>query len=790
MSRVVINLGAGNLQSGCPEITAEIWRTQSKRFPDVKSQGSLPTAPELEQVNQRWQSFYREFYQEHARAIVIDDVGIEYFSADEFTALGNNLTSLLNEWLNSQAFQPIERTIRQEFNQDNEIEIILETNDEQLRRLPWAEWDLLKDFPQAEIALSSLDYKMVDSPLRPSNRKVKILAVFGNSEGLDLAKDRSAIAALPGAEPLFLESPSRRELDACLWDEQGWDILVFSGHSQTREGTGQISINPRESLTIEELKHALNKAVSQGLQLAIFNSCNGLGLARQLAGLYIPQVIVMRESVPNRVAQEFLSNFLNNFSSGKSLYLSVREARQQLQRREQNWEEYFPFATWLPVICSNPAVESFTWPTPQPPPPPQNQLSFLTALACSALVILVVVLVRFLGFLQAGELQAFDRFMQPRPDQGPDSRLAIVEVTESDLNLPEQRQRKGSISSLALTQLLENLQSHQPRAIGLDIYYDYENVSTALAQQFNNTENFFAICTNAVSPPRNLPPARSGYSDIIEDSDGVVRRHLISMEFEGDRCQADYALSTLLAFHYLAGEEVPIKWLSNSQLQIGDVVVEPLSTPATPQGNVIVDYLRSRRGAYQKADLWGYQTLLNYRSYHSLGEIAPVMTLEDVLSGDVDPELIQDRIVVIGTNYPGTNDFHETPYGEPISGVRLQAQMTSQILSATLDGRSLLTAWPLWAEILWIGSWSVVGSVVVWCSRKPPYLFLLTAGGLGGLFLICLVLFNYGVWVPLVPAALAFVGAAGCVLLAPALLRGRAGGTQQMTPGLTQDQGT
>ena len=66
-------------------------------------------------------------------------------------------------------------------------------------------------------------------------------------------------------------------------------------------------------------------------------------------------MIVMREPVPDRVAQEFLKYFLQAFARGDTLYLSVREARERLQ----GLENQFPCATWLPVICQNPAEEPF-----------------------------------------------------------------------------------------------------------------------------------------------------------------------------------------------------------------------------------------------------------------------------------------------------------------------------------------------------------------------------------------------------------------------------------------------
>lgn len=61
--------------------------------------------------------------------------------------------------------------------------------------------------------------------------------------------------------------------------------------------------------------------------------------------------------MPDPVAQEFLKHFLTAYSGGKSLYNSVWEARQKLQPLEKD----FPCATWLPVICQNPADAPLTW---------------------------------------------------------------------------------------------------------------------------------------------------------------------------------------------------------------------------------------------------------------------------------------------------------------------------------------------------------------------------------------------------------------------------------------------
>nr|WP_279239822.1 CHAT domain-containing protein [Scytonema sp. UIC 10036] len=233
----------------------------------------------------------------------------------------------------------------------------MQTEDNQIRRIPLQLWNFFERYPQAELALSSTTYERKSKP-KSSKSYIKILAILGDSTGIDTQKDRVLLEQLPNAEVKFLVEPQRQMLNDELW-VQTWDILFFAGHSFTlsEQEIGYFRLNQTDSLTIAELKNALIKAIEQGLHLAIFNSCDGLGLATNLADLHIPQMIVMREPVPDKVAQEFLKNLLREFSTGKLLYQSVREARMRLQGLENE----FPCASWLPVICQNPSETPFWW---------------------------------------------------------------------------------------------------------------------------------------------------------------------------------------------------------------------------------------------------------------------------------------------------------------------------------------------------------------------------------------------------------------------------------------------
>ncbi|TAF36536.1 MAG: histidine kinase, partial [Oscillatoriales cyanobacterium] len=143
------------------------------------------------------------------------------------------------------------------------------------------------------------------------NNKLRILACLSESTGINLDVDRSLLEQLPSAETVFLVNPSRDQLFETLWNAEGWDIFYFAGSSASDSdgSNGQISLNPTDTLMANELKNALEKAMGRGLKLAIFNSCDGLGIANQLANFGSLTTIVMRYRIPNEVAYTFLNIF-------------------------------------------------------------------------------------------------------------------------------------------------------------------------------------------------------------------------------------------------------------------------------------------------------------------------------------------------------------------------------------------------------------------------------------------------------------------------------------------------
>lgn len=783
---VVLKLGEGSFEQGFP-VTLQIG--EDERSPSVEIAGRLPPAPELPQYYESWALSYRRL----GLRSRLESSARQVTNVSKLENCGNAaqlIRDRLNHWLCSESFRPIREKLLEQLIPSDEVRIIIQTENIWLRRLPWHLWDLCDRYLKAETALGAPVYERVDQLVLPHNQ-VRILAILGNSTGINTQADRLLLEQLPDAEVSFLVEPERQQLTEELW-RQEWDILFFAGHSSSQSDgeTGRIYINQTDSLTIEQLKYALRKAVERGLKIAIFNSCDGLGLARNLADLQIPQIVVMREPVPDQVSQEFLKYFLQAFSRGEPFYLAIREARERLQ----GLEDRFPCATWLPVIFQNPAVVPPTWeglggslkhdtPTdsttqifsdttkdfyPQKAQKLRRKLlskrrGLTGVFAMSLVVTSLLVGVRQLGILQSIELKAFDHTMRSRPAELPDSRLLVVEVTESDIQAQKKELRPGtSLSDASLARLLGILESYQARAIGLDIYRDFpvDKEYPNLAKQMQQSDRFFVICQISepksnypgIAPPPEIPVDRQGFSTFVPDPDGVVRRHLVAMTPPASSpCTPRHAFSTKLAIRYLEEQGISPKTTTDGYLQLGSTVFKRLQFPA---------------GGYRNIDLWGHQVLLNYRSHRSPQQFVEQVTLTQVLSGQLDPNAVKDKIVLIGVTAPSRNDYFATPYSrgqKDMPGVSLQAQMISQILSAVLDHRPLLWVWSEWSETLWIWSWSFFGGLLFWCFRAWLRLALV-AIALFILYGLCCNLLIRGGWVPLIPPALALVSTGICVV--------------------------
>ncbi len=166
-------------------------------------------------------------------------------------------------------------------------------------------------------------------------------------------------------------------------------------------------------------------------------------------------------------------------------------------------------------------------------------------LLSEAIVIAVIVLARLAGGLQTLEWAALDKALRLRPTESPDDRIVIIGIQESDIR----GAGKYPIPDQTLAQLLNQLQTYQPTAIGLDIFRDLpvEPGHQALVRALQ-AKNIIAIekvipdqSGYTVNPPSSVPTERLGFMDFVFDADGKLRRGLL-----GSSNQRDYRFSLAL----------------------------------------------------------------------------------------------------------------------------------------------------------------------------------------------------------------------------------------------------
>ncbi|HEY9603791.1 MAG TPA: CHASE2 domain-containing protein [Allocoleopsis sp.] len=388
-----------------------------------------------------------------------------------------------------------------------------------------------------------------------------------------------------------------------------------------------------------------------------------------------------------------------------------------------------------------------------------------TVLLASFILTGVVVALRQFGALEEMELDAYDRFMRSRPDEGPDSRILVVGISEEDI----QRRKEYPIYDGTLADVLAKLLTYQPRAIGIDIARDVPQGPPAgrarMIQVLKQSDRLFAGCLLSSADQPGVPGApgtpsdRIGFTDLPQDPGGVVRRSILVSTpapppvLIGTPHLCNYAkpdnqvlsLSFLLATVYLKPMHIEPAQTEGGHIQLGPVVFSPLTENA---------------GGYHSTGATDYQTMLNYRSAsNSVRQV----TLTKVLQGQVDPSWIKDRIVLIGYTSQVAKDSFATPYlvtqesTRSMPGVVIHAQTTSQILSSVIDKRPLIWYWTKGGEILWIWGWSLVGGLLAFYVRRTWKFILLGGIALVVCYGLPYLMFLQGGWLPVVPSTIALV---------------------------------
>ncbi|QUS60958.1 CHASE2 domain-containing protein [Synechocystis sp. PCC 7339] len=630
-----------------------------------------------------------------------------------------------------------------------------------LAKLPWGEWPLLQKESLSPIhfAVNTCQYALpptqvsnpeVISPIVRLQRyffpAIRILHVLGNNEGIDLAPDQAVLAGLSHqgkkVEVVTLHQPDYQSLSRALKDGAGFDLFVYSGHSQAsfdQDLAAMLLGQPGtvEGVTIANLRLAFQRAIANGLRVAVFNSCASAQLAEALLDTGLSTVISMQEEVADIVAHGFLDSFLRHYVQGKqSIFRAVRSSLTDLEE----YDRRYPGVGWLPVIHHNPTVAPPLWEELRQQP----QSIRRTGLWAVGTTILVLLL-RWFELTQGLDLKLFDLMLRSQPvSTAVDERILVVTVDQNDLDILRQnglQSAAGSdvISDGALVAALEKINSYQPRWLGLDIVRDLpiSEGNARLQEVFQNGDRLLVTCGFAdqqgeqLLPPPAIDADSLAFINMPIDRDQVIRRQLLFGEFsQTESCSTNQSLGLSLALNYLGEEDI-----------------FPAESPVLTLNHVTFTPLAAKSGVYRANEVAGYQILFLSLPRGAIREISL-----STLFADTEQRLdLKDKVVLLGY---GHKDKHSTALESDIPGVVIHGQMVKQILDAVLDEKLLLTTTSQGAELLWILFWvglatgGILGVIVMDGGRRQQQLVII-----GSLVAVSssgwLVLWASGLWLPL-----------------------------------------
>jgi CHASE2 domain-containing sensor protein/nitrogen-specific signal transduction histidine kinase/DNA-binding NarL/FixJ family response regulator len=364
----------------------------------------------------------------------------------------------------------------------------------------------------------------------------------------------------------------------------------------------------------------------------------------------------------------------------------------------------------------------------------------------------------------------FDPQATSRPGQATADQIVVVTIDEKDI----QTVKEWPIPDDALATLLEKIRAQNPRAIGLDLYRDLPvgKGYDRLAKVFETTPNLIGIeniIGDRVKPSPILKAKEQvAIADLVLDDDRYIRRALLTVmdpkEADPDKAQKA-GLATHVALKYLEADGINLEMVDakTEQYQLGKARFQQLQV-----GDA----------GYQAHHGGGYQVLLNwYGNENAFRRVA----MRDVIAGNIPADLMQGRMVFIGSIAESINDFFSTPYGnlkgakrDSTPGVIVHANIAHQLVESAKVAPRTIVGFSAVQTNGWIVLWGLTGILgCCWLSSdavkrimRGGNILWITLGLSSALVGATYIAFGYGLLLPLTPALAAFItGVASSALI-------------------------
>ena len=410
-----------------------------------------------------------------------------------------------------------------------------------------------------------------------------------------------------------------------------------------------------------------------------------------------------------------------------------------------------------------------------------HRISLLfSALFSLAISLVLVYVFRSEGLLEPYELKLLDSFWLERQESTVSKEITLVTISEEDINKLEQY----PLSDVKLIQLLESIIAAQPRVIGLDLIRNLavtdKNLTPAenelaylqLQNLLRQTDNLYGIgkITETSDFPSIpglsalSPSGRLAAADLVLDKDGVARRGNLYPDYE----QNLPGLGLATALSYLEPEGIYPQAASQQESQVCPLPKDYPQSGWLQFGSQVLCPLTPRFGGYVTHSDSGYQVLLNWPSCQNR---FPTISLSEIFQGSFEPELLKNRLVLIGNTSLSGKDLFLTPCSHntgntprQMPGVEIQANLAQQIIGIANGTTKPISSWSEMGEIGWIVVWAIGWQAILsgFFRDKSLYFGLLT--------LISLPIFAFlsyqfslslflaqNLWLPLVPVWLCLI---------------------------------
>lgn len=476
-----------------------LWEDRRKKLT-----ATLPYVKDIRTLYRRWQKWYLRFYELTWSQGPGNSGQLNLGSGDlayDLMKAEKELLHAFQSWLGDGALRDIRQQIQGELiratqsssssaedaDSQPRVDVFLACESEEMARLPWEAWQLASDIVPPDtlrIVRTSMDVPEESPVIAYQPRKPRILAVLGDDPHLPLQDDWKTVRSLKPIADIerFIRQPNdsvstvKKKFADKICDRRGWDILFFAGHSDDTAVTGgQMVIAPNISLSISEIEDYLTAARDNGLQLAIFNSCNGLSIANSLVSLGL-QVVVMREPIRHDVAKSLLKPLCQQLAQHRDIHDALLSAKHYLQSTEKF---AYPSAHLIPSFFSPVGqsayrIKPFGWRRHiRQWLPTKREAIALSTITLMSLMVPVQDMLLDLRTAAQGNYRSLTRQI-PTSDTPP---VTLITIDQQSLNQADETIEGFEIKPLDreyLSQIIDQLTKAKADVVGIDYFLDQE----------------------------------------------------------------------------------------------------------------------------------------------------------------------------------------------------------------------------------------------------------------------------------------------------------------------------